>query len=52
MLAAIRQAGRELVAAGTSPNQALDQLAAQPQRWASIGAAQAQTIGARLAARP
>src|SRR5438105_3780016 len=36
MLAAIRQAGRELVAAGTSPNQALDQLAAQPQRWASV----------------
>jgi hypothetical protein len=52
MLEAIREAGRELVATGTSPNQALDQLAAQPQRWSSIGAAQARTIATRLAATP
>jgi hypothetical protein len=49
MLAAIRTAGRELVEADKSPTEALDQLAAQPQRWATIGAEQARTIATRLA---
>jgi hypothetical protein len=50
MLAAIRDVGRDLIAASANPNQALDALAAQPQRWSSIGAATARTIAARLAA--
>jgi hypothetical protein len=48
MIAAIREAGRELVAGGVSPNAALDQLAAQSQRWFAIGAAHARIIAARL----
>lgn len=48
ILAAIREAGRELVAGGASPSAALDQLAAQPQRWFAIGTAQAKVIAARL----
>jgi hypothetical protein len=50
MLAAVRSAGREQVESGKSPTQALDQLAAQPERWAGIGAAQAHAIATRLAA--
>ncbi len=46
----IRAAGQELVAAGSSTEQALDQLAAQAPRWAGIGAAQARIIAARLSA--
>jgi len=45
---AVRDAGRELVAAGVSPNVALDQLAAEPQRWSAIGTEQARIIAARL----
>ncbi len=48
MIAAIRDAGRELVASGVSPNAALDQLASQTQRWAALGAAHARVIAARL----
>jgi hypothetical protein len=55
MASAIRAAGQELVAAGKSPGEALEQLgsAATPQAWGEIGAAQARTVGARLiAAQP
>jgi hypothetical protein len=48
ILAAVRSAGRELVAGGTRPNQALEQLSSQSERWGAIGTAQAQTIAARL----
>jgi hypothetical protein len=48
MLSAIRQAGRELVANDVNATDALDQLAAQPQTWSAIGAAQARAIAARL----
>ena len=48
MLAAIRAAGQELVAAGVSQTDALEQLASEAPRWAAIGAAQARTIAARL----
>jgi hypothetical protein len=52
MLAAIRAAGQELVAAGASQTDALEELAKQAPRWAAIGAAQARTIAARLLAAP
>jgi hypothetical protein len=48
ILANIRAAGRDLVASGRSPVQALDQLAAEPQRWNAIGAAQARTVASGL----
>jgi len=48
MLAAIREVGREMVANGASASAALDQLAAQPQRWSAIGSAQTRLIAARL----
>jgi hypothetical protein len=48
-IAAIREAGRQLVASGVAPSAALDQLAAQPERWAAVGVAQARIIAARLA---
>jgi hypothetical protein len=48
-LAAIRAAGRELVAQGASPAEALDQLAAQGPRWASIGGSATRAIASRLA---
>ncbi|HEY2592548.1 MAG TPA: hypothetical protein VGK33_01455 [Chloroflexota bacterium] len=51
-IAAIREAGRQLVASGVAPNAALDQLAAQPERWAAIGVSQARIIAVRLAANP
>jgi hypothetical protein len=50
MISEIREAGRELVASGATSEQALDQLAAQPQRWATIGASQARAIAERLSA--
>jgi hypothetical protein len=48
MLLAVREAGRELVGDGRTPTQALDELAAHPQRWSSVGAAQTHAIAARL----
>jgi hypothetical protein len=51
MLSAVREAGRQLVATGVTPTQALDQLAAEPQRWSAIGATQARQIAARLTAQ-
>ena len=48
MLIAIRAAGRELVAHGASGNQALEQLSAEPQRWAETGATHARTLAERL----
>src|SRR5919202_5097833 len=50
MLAAIRAAGRELVASGVSQTDALERVAGQSPRWAAIGAAQARAIAARLIA--
>jgi hypothetical protein len=51
MLAAIRAAGRELVASGKSPVQAVDQLTAESPRWAAIGAAHARTVADTLRTR-
>jgi hypothetical protein len=48
MLSAIREAGSELVAAGSTPREALDRLAEQQARWSAIGAAQARAIAERL----
>jgi hypothetical protein len=48
----IRGAGQELVAAGVSTQDALDQLAAQAPRWSTIGAAQTRAVAARLASSP
>ncbi len=45
---AIRAAGQELVATGTATEAALDQLAADPQRWASLGGQRARGLAARL----
>ena len=50
MLVAVREAGGALVASGTSPAAALDQLAATPQRWSAIGAATTHTLAGRLSA--
>jgi uncharacterized protein YoaH (UPF0181 family) len=50
MASAIRAAGQELVASGMSTEEALDQLAAQAPRWATIGAAQTRIVAARLMA--
>jgi hypothetical protein len=51
MLNEIREAGRELVAAGGSPGQALDQLVAEPQRWSSVGGAHMRAVAGRLNAK-
>ena len=48
MLSVLRKSGRELVEGGATANQALEQLAAQSPRWASIGAAQARVVASRL----
>ena len=48
MLAAIRAAGRELIAGGVRPAQALEQLSNEPQRWTTIGTSHARAIAARL----
>jgi hypothetical protein len=50
MASAIRAAGQELVASGVSTEAALDQLADQAPRWATIGATQTRTVAARLMA--
>jgi hypothetical protein len=50
-IAAIRAAGRELTAQGVAPSKAIDQLAAEPQRWAAVSAATARGIARRLAAK-
>jgi hypothetical protein len=47
MAAAIRAAGQELVDAGLSTEAALDQLAADPQRWVAIGASGARAVAER-----
>jgi hypothetical protein len=49
MAAAIRSAGQELESAGQTPEQALDQLAADAPRWSAIGASQARAVAVRLA---
>jgi hypothetical protein len=46
----IRTTGQELVAAGVSTEDALDQLAAQAPRWSTIGATQTRALAARLMA--
>ena len=48
ILSNIRAAGRDLVASGKSPVQALDQLAAEPQRWSAIGAERARSVASGL----
>jgi hypothetical protein len=48
MTAEIRSAGKALVASGMSAEAALNQLAADPLRWAAVGAATARALAARL----
>jgi hypothetical protein len=48
MASAIRAAGQELTNTGSSAEEALDKLGAEPQRWAAIGAAHAREVAARL----
>jgi hypothetical protein len=48
---AIRVAGQQLVRGGSTPEAALEQLAAEPQGWATLGGAEAKAIAARLAER-
>jgi hypothetical protein len=50
MASAIRAAGQELVASGVSTEEALDELAAQAPRWATVGATQTRAVAARLMA--
>jgi hypothetical protein len=50
MASAIRAEGQELVASGVSTEEALDRLAAQAPRWATIGATQTRVVAARLMA--
>ena len=50
MASALRTEGQALMAAGASPEEALDQLAAQAPHWATIGAAQTRAVAARLMA--
>jgi hypothetical protein len=52
VLAAIRAAGQELVASGVTAEQALEQLAASPQRWTTVGSQRARTLASRVAAVP
>jgi hypothetical protein len=46
--AAIRAAGRDLVAAGAAEQEALEQLSANPDRWVAIARPVAQRIAERL----
>jgi hypothetical protein len=46
--AALRGTGADLVQAGRTPEQALDELSTHNPRWAAIGATQAQAVAARL----
>ena len=46
--AALRQAGQELTRQGLSAEAALDRLAADQERWASLGREQARLVAARL----
>lgn len=50
MAVAIRAAGQELIASGATTQEALDQLAEQAPRWATIGASQTRAVAARLMA--
>jgi hypothetical protein len=50
MATVIRAAGQELVASGVANEAALDDLAAQSERWSQIGATHARTVAARLSA--
>jgi hypothetical protein len=50
MTTAIRAAGQQLVEAGKTPEQALDELTTRAPQWASLGAAYAGTVAARLTA--
>lgn len=50
LTSAVRAAGQELVASGTATEAALDQLAADPQRWANLGSQHARGLAARLSA--
>jgi hypothetical protein len=48
VLSAIRTAGQDLVAAGTAAEGALDQLAATPQRWSTLGSQRTKALATRL----
>ena len=48
--AAVRAAGRELVAGDQSEADALARLAAEPERWSALGARQAREVAIRLRA--
>jgi len=50
MANAMRVEGQKLLAAGVTTEQALDLLAAQAPRWATIGAAQTRAVATRLMA--
>ncbi len=50
--AAIREAGRQLVAEGTSAEEALDRLSAEQERWAALAGEHARAIAARVSERP
>jgi hypothetical protein len=50
MAAAVRAAGHELMASGSSAEEALDELAARMPRWTVIGAAHARVLAARFGA--
>jgi hypothetical protein len=47
---AVRTAGQELVATGISAEAALEQLAASPQRWTTLGSTRARALATRLTA--
>jgi len=46
---AIRAAGNDLVASGVGSEAALERLAAEPQRWTSLGTTRARELAGRLA---
>ena len=48
--AAVREAGQQLTRQGLSPEVALDRLAADQERWATLGREQARLLAARLRA--
>jgi hypothetical protein len=48
MLSAIRAAGQELVASGVSAEASLEQLAANAQRWTTLGGQRARALATRL----
>jgi hypothetical protein len=50
VLAAIRAAGQELVATGVPAEKALEQLAANPQRWTTLGSQRARVLANRIPA--